>query len=64
MKEIHSKFNWKGIDFLSFNNLLEGGKSYNLIGYPQINNYNGRKTVQFIVNDVLKEDSVICESET
>lgn len=64
MKEIHSKFNWKGIDFLSFNNLLEGGKSYNLIGYPQINNYNGRKTVQFIVNDVLKEDSEICESET
>lgn len=63
MKEVHSKFNWKGIDFVAFNQILEERENLSVTGYPQINSYNGRKTIQFIVNEALKEDAEICEYE-
>ena len=63
LKSIHSKFNYKGIDFLAFNRILEKGK-FHLIGFPQINKYNGIEKYQFLIKDIVLEDEEICELET
>ena len=62
LKDLHTKFNYKGIDFLAFNQILEKG-NFHLIGFPQINRYNGIERYQFIVKEVILEDEKICELE-
>ncbi len=63
MKEIHSKFKMDGIDFIAFNKLLEKGHRKSVVGVPQINNYNGKKSIQFIIKEILEEGTSICELE-
>ncbi|MCI0502648.1 MAG: single-stranded-DNA-specific exonuclease RecJ [Fusobacteria bacterium] len=63
LKEIHSKFNYQGVDFIAFNQLLQRGR-YHVIGFPQINKYNGRENYQFLIREVIAEDTEICELET
>lgn len=62
LKEVHTKFNYKGIDFLAFNKILDEGK-FNVIGFPQINQFKGIKRNQFLVKEVILEDESICELE-
>ncbi len=63
MKEIHSKFLMDGIEFIAFNKLLEKGNKNSFIGIPQINSYNGRQSIQFVIKEILEEGTVICELE-
>lgn len=64
MKEVHSKFSFKGIDFIAFNKLLNKKEKISFVGNPQINSYNGRQNIQFIIKDILEEGTKICELET
>ncbi|MDD2370909.1 MAG: single-stranded-DNA-specific exonuclease RecJ [Firmicutes bacterium] len=63
MKDIHSKFTSDGIEFIAFNKLLEKGNKSSFIGIPQINSYNGRQSIQFIIKEILEEGTIICELE-
>lgn len=59
LKEIHSKFLYQGIEFISFNNILEGNKKYNVLGFPKINEFKGKRTIQFMIESILEEDSLV-----
>ncbi len=63
MKEVHSKFTINGIDFIAFNMLLKKGNKLSLVGNPQINSYNGRQNIQFVIKEILEEGTKICELE-
>lgn len=56
----HSKFSQAGIDFIAFGTVLEEGTTGHGLGYPQINQYNGRSTVQFVLSEIIGEDQEIC----
>lgn len=63
MKEVHSKFSINGLEFIAFNKLLNKGNKLSFVGSPQINSYNGRKSIQFIIKEILEEGTKICELE-
>lgn len=63
MKDVHSKFINDGIEFIAFNKLLERGNKCSMVGIPQINSYNGRQSIQFVIKHVLEEGTKICELE-
>ena len=63
MKDIHSKFTMNGIEFIAFNKLMEKGNKVSLVGNPQINSYNGRQSIQFVIKEILEEGTKICELE-
>lgn len=63
MKEVHSKFSIDGIEFIAFNKLLNKGNKLSFVGNPQINSYNGRKSIQFVIKEILEEGTKICELE-
>ena len=63
MKEVHSKFSINGIEFIAFNKLLNKGKKLSIVGNPQINSYNGRQSIQFVIKEILDEGTKICELE-
>jgi single-stranded-DNA-specific exonuclease len=64
MKDVHSKFSIKGIDFIAFNKLLNKGNKISFVGNPQINSYKGRQNIQFVIKEILEEGTKICELET
>ncbi len=63
MKEVHSKFSINGIEFIAFNKLLNKGNKLSFVGNPQINSYNGRQNIQFVIKEILEEGTKICELE-
>ncbi len=60
MKELHSKFSWGNADILAFNRQVEEGKALDITGIPGINEYRGKRRVQFIVKDIIEEDGELC----
>lgn len=60
MKEVHSKFTFGNADILAFNRQVEEGKALDVTGIPGINEYKGKRRVQFIVKEIIEEEAELC----